>query len=124
MPMCEKGNGMGGFGGDSGNSLPTDRSQLDHIFDERKGHLPDTPRNRQRLMELANDESCRLGKDKYGNIWYARTEQDGSQTWVSVRNGIIQEGSSNKTPRPWNAETGLNRNPKGNPRNVFRRRRN
>ncbi|MFC0265703.1 hypothetical protein [Alloscardovia macacae] len=82
----------------------------------------DTPRNRQKLMELANDETYYLGKDKLGIEWYARTEQDGTQTWVSALNGTIQEGGSNVTPRVWDKETGLNRNPHGNPRNVFRKK--
>lgn len=112
--MCEKGGGMGGFGGTGGNSLPPNPSQTRHIFGDRPGHLPDTPRNRQTLVELANDEGCRLGTDKYGNTWYARMEPDSSQTWVTVRDGVIQEGGRNGSPHPWDSETGLNRNPKKN----------
>lgn len=111
---------MGGFGGASGNSLPPNSSQTRHIFGNRPGHLPDTPRNRQTLVELANDESHRLGTDKYGNTWYARMEPDGSQTWAVVRNGIIQEGGRNVSPHPWDSETGLNHNPR---KNVFKKKR-
>lgn len=28
--------------GKGGNSLPSSQSQINHIFDERPGHLPDT----------------------------------------------------------------------------------
>ena len=68
----------------------------------------------------ANDEDCRLGTDKYDNTWNARMEPDGSQTWVTVRDGVIQEGGRNDEPHPWDNETGLNRNPK---KNAFKKRR-
>ena len=63
--MCEKG-GMGGYGGQSGNRLPQNRSQQKHIFAERSGHLPDTPRNRQAVMELINDPASKVGTDSRG----------------------------------------------------------
>ncbi|MDD6694013.1 MAG: hypothetical protein PUE38_06580 [Olsenella sp.] len=105
---------MGGFGGTTGNSLPPNHSQTKHIFGDRPGNLPDNPRNRQTLVELANDKSSRLGTDKYGNTWHARMEPDGSQTWVTVRGGVIQEAGRNDSPHPWDSETGLNRSPKKN----------
>ena len=46
-------------------------------------------------------------------------ESDGSRTWVTVRDGVIQEGGSNDEPHPWGNETGLNRNPK---KNAFKKR--
>lgn len=117
--MCEKGGGMGGFSDTTGNSLPSNDSQIRHIFGNRLGHLPDTPRNRQALVRLANDENHKLGTDKYGNTWYVIARPDGSQTWVTVRNGVIQDGGRNDSSHPWDSETGLNRNPK---RNVFKKR--
>ena len=36
--------------------------------------------------------------DKDGNEWYSRTQSDGSQVWVSTRNGIIQNGGINNPP--------------------------
>ena len=90
------------------------------MFGNREGHLPDTPSNRRLIQDLANDDSCRLGEDKWGNEWYARINADGSQTWVSVRNGVIQNCGENSTPHPWDDETGLSANkPK---RNGFGRR--
>ena len=38
-------------------------------------------------------------------------EPDGSQTWVRFRDGIINEGGSNKKPRLWDRDTGFNNNP-------------
>ncbi len=77
------------------NRLPQDDSQLKHIFREKEGHLPDTKENRDYLERLANDEKCYQGTDERGNSWYAETLPDGSQGWVSVRDGIIQNGGIN-----------------------------
>lgn len=84
---------------------------MKHIFSGKNGHLTDTPANRSRLINLANDNSKFIGKDKYGNSWNAETNKDGSQTWVRYQNGTINEGGLNSKPRPWNNETGLNNNP-------------
>lgn len=98
--------------------LPKDKSQLSHIFGDRPGHLPDTPGNRKKLTDLANDKNKFVGSDRYGNSWNVENNSDGSQTWVRHKNGTINEGGQNKTPRPWNDETGLNNNP------VKRRKKN
>ena len=107
--MCDKGDS--GHFGDGGNVLPSDESQLKHIFNDRPGHLPDTPKNRQALLDVANDDSCYLGVDGYGNEWHASTDGSGSQTWTSSRGGVIQNGGRNHPPRRWDDETGLNNNP-------------
>lgn len=109
--MCEKGGGMGGFGGATGNSLPPNPSQIKHILADRPGHLPDTPRNRQTLVEVANDAGCYVGRDANGVDWYARMEPDGSQTWVKVLGGVIRNGGRNKPPRQYDPTTGFDRNP-------------
>ena len=109
----------GGFGGTNGangsgggnQSLPKNDSQLKHIFSGKNGHLSDTPANRKLLSDLANDQSKFIGKDKYGNLWNAETNSDGTQNWVRYQNGTINEGGQNASPRPWNSETGLNNNP-------------
>lgn len=107
----------GGFGNTNGNNspdevkLPQDPSQLDHIFGNREGHLPDTPGNRDALVNLANDNSNLWGKDKYGNNWNVKQTSDGGQLWVRHRNGVINEGGKNNPPRSWDGETGLNNNP-------------
>ncbi len=108
----------GGFGSTKGSSgktttvsLPTNKSQLDHIFGDRKGHLKDTPYNRKQLVDLANDKTKFAGKDKYGNSWNIKIKRDGSQLWVRHQGGTINEGGINKTPRKWDPDTGLNNNP-------------
>lgn len=49
--------------------------------------------------------------DMWSNDWYARIDEDGSQLWAEVRNGaIIRNCGRNRTPRPWDPETGLSGN--------------
>ena len=91
--------------------LPPDESQLKHIFRDAKGHLTDTPENRQTLVELANDRSFHVGKDMRGNDWHIKYNEDGSQLWVTSRNGVIQNGGINNPPLPWDDDTGLSFNP-------------
>jgi len=88
-------------------TIPSDTSQTDHIFGDRPGHVPDTPANRQMLVDTASDQSNFQGTDQWGNDWYAQTQSDGSQVWVSSRNGVIQDGGVNLTPRTYNPQTGL-----------------
>lgn len=89
-------------------SLPKHDAQLRHIFSGENGHLTDTPSNRQRLIDLANNPEYIMGKDKYGNIWNIKSFDDGSQDWVRYQNGVINEGGHNIVPRSWNDDTGLN----------------
>lgn len=90
--------------------LPENDSQLKHIFRDEEGHLIDTPDNRKLLQELANDESAHVKKDSRGLDWNVRINDDGSQLWVSSKDGVIQNGGINNPPHPWNDETGLSRN--------------
>jgi hypothetical protein len=96
-------------------SLPADGQQhvtfpekrAGHIFRPEKGHLKDTPANRKLLVDLAEDAGARLGTDRFGNVWSARTNADGSQVWVETRNGEIINGGLNASPRTFNPQTGL-----------------
>ena len=92
-------------------SLPDKPAQIKHIFGNRTGHLPDTPSNRKLLTETANTPKYYQGTDKYGNDWHAKIDNKGRQVWVRSRNGKINEGGRNNTPRLWDKETGLNNNP-------------
>lgn len=75
--------------------LPSNKSQLNHILRNSKGHLIDTPQNRALLISLSNDKDSYLGKDKRGNEWFAKEIGD-KQLWVKARNGIIQNGGLNE----------------------------
>lgn len=87
--------------------FPDNKSQIKHIFRPRNGHLPDTPKNRKLLQDVSGNPKNFLGKDKYGNSWYAKNQSDGSQIWVQERNGIIQNGGSNHPPRTFHSQSGL-----------------
>lgn len=87
--------------------FPTNESQLRHIFRNAEGHLSDTPENRKLLQSVADDSGNNLGTDKFGNMWSAKTLDNGSQIWVQTRNGVIQNAGINKIPRIFKPETGL-----------------
>ena len=90
--------------------MPRNDAQIKHIFRQADGHLPDTPGNRKLISDLANDVHYFRGKDKYGNDWHIRDNQDGTQDWVRHQNMVINECGKNIIPRTWNLETGLNNN--------------
>ena len=98
-------------GGAGSNTFPNNPSIIGHIFGDRPGHLTDTPSHRAELLAVANDPSCYLGIDKRGNHWFARTNTDGTQTWVITRGGTIREGGRNQSPHLWDPVTGLSANP-------------
>jgi hypothetical protein len=89
------------------NGLPDNPSQLGHIFGNRRGHLPDTPENRQLLVDTSNNPANSLGTNRFGNDVHVSTRPDGSQVWVETRNGIIQNGGVNNSPRTWVDGEGL-----------------
>jgi hypothetical protein len=89
------------------NALPENPSQLSHIFRDAPGHLPDTPANRQLLLNTGTKPSNSLGINRFGNDVFVSTRADGSQVWVEIRNGIIQNGGVNNPPRTWIPNEGL-----------------
>lgn len=80
---------------------------ISRIFNNKPGHFPDKKRYRLKLVDLANDPSKHLGRDKNGNEWNAQIEPDGTQTWVCYRDGIISDGGFFDPPRTWNEESGF-----------------
>ena len=106
VPGVEK--GMGSAGG-SKNVLPKNDAQIKHIFRKKTGHITDTPTNRELLENVANKKENYMGTDKYGNEWYSEMQSDGSQVWVTARNGRIQNGGINNPPKMWNTDTGFSR---------------
>ncbi len=93
-------------------TFPQGDAQLKHIFRDAEGHLPDTPANRQKIIDVTSNLDNYLGKDARGNDWYAIISEDGTQTWVRVRNGVIDNAGVNDVPRTWDSETGLYNNTK------------
>ena len=91
----------------NGNNFPKNDSQIKHIFGNRNGHVPDTPENRDLIMETCNNESNYVGTDRYGKRWYAQTLPDGRQVWVATRDGIIQDCGINESVRSFDANEGF-----------------
>ena len=77
--------------------FPSQRAQLMHIF-RPKHNIIDSPENRLMLLEVANNPAYRMGIGQYGKEVYAYTRSDGSQIWVEVMNGIIQNAGINMRP--------------------------
>jgi len=91
--------------------LPSDRSQLCHIF--KDDHLlSNTPENQKLLLDLANDKSYYVGTDERNNMWNYRFDSQGRQIWVEYRDNIIRDGGINVGDdiREFNKKTGLCRN--------------
>lgn len=103
--------GMGRAGGERKNRLPSNRSQLMHMFRNDRGHLPDTPANRELIESVANNPKNYVGTDSRGYAWYAQTRSDGTQVWAEVRNETIINGGVNDKPKNFDEITGLKNNP-------------
>jgi RHS repeat-associated protein len=88
-------------------TFPTNESTIGHIFRDAEGHVADTSANRALLRDVANDPAARLGTDKYGNTWSAKTLPNGTQAWTQARGNTIVNAGINETPRAFNAQTGL-----------------
>jgi hypothetical protein len=94
------------------NTIPDNPSITNHIFRPKEGHFPDdTPENRKKIEDVANDPDNYQGTDRHGKEGYSKTNPDGSQTWAEVRNGQITNGGINEVPRPWNPRTGFVQQP-------------
>jgi hypothetical protein len=92
------------------NVLPTNNSQINHIFRNKEGHLLDTPKNRQSLIRVSNNMKNFLGTDARGNSWYSKISQDTTQTWVETRRGTIRNGGINTRIKDFDLMTGLKQN--------------
>jgi hypothetical protein len=81
-----------------------------HIFNSKEGHIPvDTTGSRAQLLEVCQSGSNYLGRCSRGHDWYAKTIDGGRQIWVKVRNGTIESGGINSSPREFNALSGLSK---------------
>ena len=90
--------------------LRIDEDRIDHIFRDAVGHFrQDTPANRQALLETAGDSGNFVGRDRFGNEWFAALQTNGTQIWVQVREGKVKNGGVNVVPR--SLQFGTARNP-------------
>ena len=74
--------------------MPKQRAQVKHIMADRKGHLPNSRKNRKLLESISHDSKNYIGKDTNGNKIYSKII-NGNEYWVHVRRGIIQNGGCN-----------------------------
>jgi filamentous hemagglutinin len=95
--------------GNTINDFPNNESQTKHMFGDRPGHLIDTSANRELISNIANNYSNYLSVDRFGNSVYAQILKDGSQVWVYIRDGIIQNCGQNvgEAIRIWKDGVGL-----------------
>lgn len=84
-----------------------DERRIGHMFRDDRGHLPDTPANRELLLRVANDPAAINGVDKFGVRWSSSTQSDGTQVWVQVRKGVVVNGGVNKNPLPYHQDYGF-----------------
>lgn len=86
------------------------KDKIPHIFENRSGHLINTPENQQLLLDLASDPKNYFAKpDCRGSIWCEKILDDGRQLWAQVYDGQIRNGGINPVPHRWHPETGLSR---------------
>jgi hypothetical protein len=77
-------------------AITIDDGRARHIFRNVDGHFArDTAVNRQILIDVASRPSNFLGRDRFGNDWFAETRADGTQVWVHVRGDKITNGGVN-----------------------------
>ena len=105
------GGGDDGGGGGGGNALPSNESQLAHMFSDRPGHLPNTEESREAVVKLVNDYNNFVDVDSRGLQWYSQITPEGTQLWASVYNGVVQNCGENETPHTWDPRTGFSYNP-------------
>ena len=91
------------------NKFLKDRSQQGHRWDDRPGHVKETPENKKIIYDMANDPNCYRGPDDYGTHWYSKMLEDGKQIWAEVRGNQIRNCGINEpsTIRIYNPKTGL-----------------
>jgi hypothetical protein len=81
-------------------ALEIDERRTLHILRDAEGHFrEDSPVNRRALLEVASCPANLLGRDRFGNSWFAETRADGTQVWAQVRENTIVNGGLNRTPQ-------------------------
>lgn len=78
--------------------FPPNDSQTKHMFRDGDGHVLDTKENRELLLSVAKDDANYIGIHASGATGYAKVLPDGSQAWIYVREGIVQNCGINKNP--------------------------
>ena len=86
---------------------------INHLFDDRPGHLPNTPENKKVIMDLVKDPENFVGDAlRWGHSWYGKTLPNGQQLWAEVRGDKIINCGRNEEPKEYDPETGYSANKK------------
>ena len=79
--------------------FPDNPGQINHIFRDAPGHIiDDTFDNRKLLTDTLSSRNF-VKTDEFGNNWFARLLDNGTEAWVEVRNGMIRNGGINSIPK-------------------------
>ncbi len=73
----------------------------------RRGHLEDTFLNRREVVKTFSQTDNYLGTNQWGNDVYAKMRPNGTQTWVEMRGGRLENAGRNEVPREFHPKTGL-----------------
>lgn len=87
--------------------------QLEHMFKEKEGHLPNTKENQAIILKMVNNKENYIGnsKIKYTELErYTQILDNGNQLWANVRNRRVENCGINKEAGMFDKETGLYRN--------------
>ena len=69
--------------------------QIKHIFEDRRGHVVDTPENRKMILDTASNEKNYIGSDEWKCDWYQKHLPSGSQIWVRIRGNQVTNAGVN-----------------------------
>ena len=111
--------GGGGSGGNNNNDdedlrqkdiqlqYPKNKSQIDHIFRNERGHIAALTEGAREILQEAYENGVFHGVDKFGNYVYSYINpKDGNQIWIQLReNGLIKNCGANIQHWVWNATT-------------------
>jgi hypothetical protein len=86
---------------------PDDAQGINHIFLNKRGHLPKSPENYRLLDGLVKNASNHIGSDQYGSQWFAKILENGKQLWARAHGGKVRSGGLNEIPKLYSPETGL-----------------
>ena len=70
--------------------------QIKHIFEDRRGHVVDTPENRKLILDTASDEKNYIGTDAHKVDWYQKFLPSGKQIWVRILDSKVTNAGLNE----------------------------
>lgn len=80
--------------------------------------------NKKMFLDVMNGGGEFLGTDQHGNEWFHKMNDDGTQTWVSARDGKVLDAGVNQKDkiRTYNPVTGLSRPEKPTKNSIVKKK--